>query len=221
VKKRTRKNVLLKKLLILTLLVLGVGGFPLSTDAAVNLNYHSVVKISMIGKNEGGHGTGVIIGPNQVATAKHVAAAPDTTVVVIDENGKEYKAVSVEVSDKTDFAIITVEKRFDGPKAKISCKEPKPLDKVYIVGFPLDFNRSVYENTVVGYYQDGDYGNVLLATGVSLPGNSGGPVFDAQGRLVGILVAEYLYGDEKTYLDSDVNIIVPAVGTEGLCTANV
>jgi S1-C subfamily serine protease len=212
---------LLKKLLILTLLGLGVGGFPLPTDAAVSLNYHSVVKVNIIGKDGIGHGTGVIIGSNKVATAKHVASEPDTTLVVIDENGKEFKVVSVEVSDKTDFAIITVAKRFDGPKAKISCKEPKPLDKVYIVGFPLDFNRSVYENTVVGYYQDGDYGNVLLATGVSLPGNSGGPVFDAQGRLVGLLVAEYLYGDEKTVIDSDVNIIVPTAGTEGLCTANV
>lgn len=185
--------------------------------------YQSMVKVLIMGPDEKtkameelGHGSGVIIGPNTIVTAKHVAdLEAGQALSIIDQQGKVHEVERIQLNHKNDFAIVTVKEAFDIKAPEVSCKAVKPLERLYIVGYPLDFDSMIFENVAVDYVRDGN--NIILAsTGVSLPGNSGGPVFNSRGQLVGILVGEFLYGENAIMTqDTDVNIVVPT--TETLC----
>jgi hypothetical protein len=219
--------VLLKRLLILGLLVLGIPAF---TQAAVlPSKYKSMVLVNITamfctpeeakeGCKEGGvvgHGSGVIVSSDTVVTAKHVASHVDKRFIVVDQDGVEHEVISVSLSPTQDFATLKVKEPFKIRPAKISCKEVQPLEKLYIVGYPMDFDAMIFVVLASGYYQDGDDGRVLLAEGTSLPGNSGGPVYNTKGELVGLLTGEYLYEADGSMVDTDLNTISPM--TENMC----
>lgn len=194
---------MLKTLLIVFLGALSLAGCQgLTLEAGLPIDNHTVVEVKMA---KGGHGSGVIIGPNLVATAGHVAASD--FLLVVDDAGKEYKVKSKSIATTADFAIITIEGTFEFAAAPVACEySVKPLDRLYVVGYPLDFPRTIYELIAVDYYIQEGVGKLLLGTGVSLPGNSGGPVFNSSGEVVGILTGEYMVSDG---IDTDVNTIVP------------
>ena len=114
--------------------------------------------------------------------------------VTLNYNGKEFNANIIASDSKNDLAILKSNVR---PKRfyKISQSDPKLLQDVIIAGYPLGKRVSSAIKTSKGSvtslagYGD-NYSNFQTDAALN-QGNSGGPIIDETGNVVGVAVANF------------------------------
>jgi S1-C subfamily serine protease len=125
------------------------------------------------------------------------AARPRPRVTVVLESGTPAEQVLpadvVAFDDEADLAVLRVTGARNLPPTVDTALDPPVAETqpVYVFGFPGGSRTVVVgRGTISGLRRDatGDLTDVHL-NGVVNPGNSGGPVVDAAGRLVGVAVA--------------------------------
>jgi S1-C subfamily serine protease len=89
-----------------------------------------------------------------------------------------------------------------------------PGERIAIVGYPEGGPLSISTGVAVEYAPSPDPEDpveILKATTIVKPGNSGGPALDDQGRVVGVVFAEELAVDELLIIPIDTVMgIAPA-----------
>ena len=139
-------------------------------------------------------GTGIVISESgQVLTNHHVVQECDVHEI-IDTNNVVHKA-TLQVSDtQRDLALLSVDKRFASVARVRSDAAPRLGESIAVVGYPLV--------SVLGSNPTVGFGHVSSTTGIrdnpaqmqiSVPiqrGNSGGPVFDQAGNVIGVVVSK-------------------------------
>ena len=154
-------------------------------------------------------GSGVIISPDGlILTAGHVVdGAAAFRIVLLD--GQEFWTNKSYFSDIVDTGLIQIDAEnlpfsYLGNSDNL-CKG----DKVFIIGCPFGFelrNTATY-GIISGLERDcaGFFGEklILQSDAQSWPGNSGGPVYNMQGEIIGILVGGYWGAD-------GISLIVPS-----------
>ena len=138
-----------------------------------------------------GHGSGVIISADGiVATARHCIQGYDMWVVEFPDG--DMVTVTDSIFDLDDDCGLLYTKKECKTFAEIhAVPDIRIGDEIFIVGAPYDhaFMEMVTIGTFAKHAQllwDGDY---FLAHCSSYPGNSGGGVFNAQGQVIGLIVA--------------------------------
>lgn len=156
-------------------------------EATIDSNYYDEYEYLMDWS-----GSGVIIGPHTVLTAKHVIEDVNSlTITTVD--GNVYEAREWKADPNNDCAILFFDDVL-GPVAKFADSNKVEIgDKVIIIGSPygLELFNTVTAGIVSGLNREIlFFGEVPLITtdAASNLGNSGGPVFNMQGRIIGILV---------------------------------
>ena len=146
----------------------------------------------VVGIPEAGHGTGVVVDPRGViVTARHVVEGARHVAVRFPGDGPVVPAVVVYEDTDQDFAILLA-----SSSQRLSHVVPLPTDapalavrqSVFAIGYPLDADRRQPQSSrgiISGVLDDGQ---LQLDIAVN-PGNSGGPLLDERGGLVGIVVA--------------------------------
>jgi len=129
----------------------------------------------------GGHGSGLIVEPGVVVTNAHVAGTSKAYVVLSD--GQEIPSEVVARAGHRDLALL----RVDGAGLPVAqfrdSRSLRPGDLVVAVGNPLGLAGAV----TAGIVHAADLrGRHVVADVRLLPGNSGGPLADAQGSVVGV-----------------------------------
>jgi serine protease Do len=137
-----------------------------------------------------GEGSGFIVSSDgYILTNAHVVAdADDVTVRMTDR--REYPAKVVGVDRRTDVAVIKIDAN-NLPVVKIGDPSKlRPGEWVLAIGSPFTFENSVTAGIVsaTGRSMPGEDGLVpFIQTDVAVnPGNSGGPLFNLNGEVVGI-----------------------------------
>ncbi|MET0963472.1 MAG: DegQ family serine endoprotease [Noviherbaspirillum sp.] len=141
------------------------------------------------GEQVHGQGSGFIVGSDGIilTNAHVVRGAQEVTVKLLDR--REYKARVLGSDPATDVAVLKIEAR-DLPV--VSLGNPRQLavgDYVLAIGSPFGFEQSATSGIVSakGRSLPGDGYVPFIQTDVAVnPGNSGGPLFDAGGAVVGI-----------------------------------
>lgn len=140
-------------------------------------------------------GSGVYIGHNEVITAAHVVEdmKPDAVILVHDDAGHEYEADVAWLDHDHDIAELKLKGVVKTPKSRMSCSVPTTGDDIEIIGNPLGI-QFVHTWGRVARAQIAsdrftDWKSIFLMDASIAPGNSGGPVFDMFGRVIGIAVA--------------------------------
>ncbi len=142
-------------------------------------------------------GTGVVIDEQgTILTNMHVAAAAKHLQVTFAD-GTESNAIVVGVEPENDLAIIRPATVPDDlkPATLASSAGLHPGDQVVAVGFPFGIGPSASAGVVSGlnreFQQDGEsvLKNLIQFDAAANPGNSGGPLVNADGELVGIVTA--------------------------------
>lgn len=140
-------------------------------------------------------GTGFLIdNRGDVATNDHVVNGMQTVTVTINNNMLVGKVIGTDSLD--DLAIIKIPPPPDiRPLSLGSAKRLQPGDPVIAIGNPFQLTSSVTSGIISGLNRSmpsnsGREMTGLLQTDASLnPGNSGGPLIDAAGQVVGINTA--------------------------------
>lgn len=145
----------------------------------------------------GDSGSGWPIGPKLIVTAAHVVAGGKNFQVALRGGGNELASEVVFYDPNVDFAVLYV------PAGKftaltISQLEPGPGVKAAAIGYPLGGPEKVTAATVRGIetaqgpnlYLTGTVVRSLIVLAANLEGgDSGGPLLDLNGEVIGMTVA--------------------------------
>jgi serine protease Do len=136
-----------------------------------------------------GTGSGFIIDPSGIIlTNAHVVKdATDVTVKLTER--REYRAKVLGADPKTDIAVLKIDAK-DLPTVKLgSTRDLQVGEWVLAIGSPFGFENSVTAGVVSAKGRtlpDGSGVNFIQTDVAVNPGNSGGPLFNSRGEVVGI-----------------------------------
>ncbi len=163
----------------------------------------------VVGDKRGGAGAGVLVGDGLVLTNHHVARHGRTLQVMLDNN--ETFDARVAASDPSvDLALLEVQangrQAMNGHRAVFSTSEPRPGEMVFAFGHPWG-ERNVLTGGVLSAVTSARTrkGEIpLLRADVQLaPGNSGGPLINSAGEVIG-LNAMIFGGDQSVAIPASV-----------------
>jgi len=138
----------------------------------------------------GWEGSGWAVAPGVICTARHVVEDGGEFIITTDD-GVTHTATHAVISEKYDLAFLRVDAALKPLKLG---PVPRVGDRVFIMGSPLGYDHfnSVSLGIVAAAHRSfADFSGwdvLFQTTGPAFPGNSGGPVFDTRGRVVGVLV---------------------------------
>ena len=136
-----------------------------------------------------GLGSGFIISPDGlIMTNAHVVKGAKTVTVKLTDR-REFKAKVLGMDPKTDIAVLKIDAR-NLPTVPIGSSQAlRPGDWVLAIGSPFGFENTVTAGVVSakGRSLPDDSSVPFIQSDVAVnPGNSGGPMFNARGEVVGI-----------------------------------
>lgn len=150
----------------------------------------SAVEIGFVG----GIGSGVYIGNDEVVTARHVVQkASRSWMVVIDQAGEQVYAKPLWTSPTTDVAVVKLQGHLNliSP-ASLDKRAPVVGENIEVVGCPFGRQFVHTFGTVTGPPTDGmaplGWRDAIPINAEVHPGNSGGPAYDRDGKVLGIVV---------------------------------
>ncbi len=134
-----------------------------------------------------GSGSGVIVSADGlVMTAAHVSTGVGKAVTVIMEDGRKLKAETLGLVASTDAALVKITEKGPFPFVGIDRENSTRLgDWVFSLGHSGGFDKD--RGSVVRLGRLVRTANTTIQSDCSLiGGDSGGPLFDMEGRLIGI-----------------------------------
>lgn len=138
-------------------------------------------------------GSGFIIDPSgYVVTNNHVIGEADEITVILQDD-TEYAAVLVGVDAKTDLALLKIEPESPLPAVQFGDSEVMRVgDWVIAIGNPFGLGGSVTTGIISARSRNinaGPYDNFIQTDASINRGNSGGPLFNLAGQVIGINTA--------------------------------
>jgi S1-C subfamily serine protease len=184
-------------------------------------NDASVVRVVADTCNGREAGSGVVLADGIVLTARHVVRG--ATSVQVDAEGLGPLIAEVLGADGTgrDIAVLRVPGLAGRPGTVVARAEVVRGTDVAASGHPRGGERRTIAGAVLGYVDAGplaaDGRRVLTVDAAFQPGMSGGPVVDAEGRLVGIAIG--VERNTGTGIAVPVGTIEPTLRGAGLVPA--
>lgn len=179
-------------------------GKPLSVTGVANRVGPTVVGIStrgtaatstlfgLVEQPFAGSGTGFIISTDgYIVTNNHVIANADEIVVTLD-NDSEYPAKLIGTDSKTDLAVLKIEKTGLTPAVLGSSGDVQVGEAAIAIGNPLGLTLSgtvtagIISATNRKITVEGNEYTLLQTDAAINNGNSGGPLLNAYGEVIGI-----------------------------------
>ena len=163
-------------------------------------------------------GSGVIINNGKwIITNKHVISG-SRDIVVRNGVGKvrEVESVKIPESKDKDMAILILKKPFPSNHSLSinDIRDPIAGEKVYLMGYPMSsvlgrYNPSISEGIVSKASGFGELAGEFQITAKMNKGNSGGPIFNNNGQIIGIAVGKLNKKEvlnKDGFIPEDVNI---------------
>jgi S1-C subfamily serine protease len=138
-------------------------------------------------------GSAVVIAPRLLVTACHVVAGA-TAVEVARDAGKSVVPIATVTRDPDrtrDLCLLSASADVSGAPAAIApIGEVKVGEPAYAIGAPLGLELTLTDGLVSALRHANNEPMPDIQTSAAIaPGSSGGGLFDAQGRLIGVTVA--------------------------------
>jgi len=169
-------------------------------------NKHSVVTIYVaesLSTGEGdprtfassmGMGSGVLVREDVVLTASHVVGNAEEIMVQF-YNGEIMSAKTFRKAREADVALIRLERPLPNAKVAIigDSDETRIGDDIFVIGAPLGLPYSLSRGVISGrhsednVYNDGKLLEYFQTDASINTGNSGGPMFNYKGEVIGIV----------------------------------
>jgi TonB family protein len=173
----------------------------------------SLVLVSEECATGGKFGSGVVIGPRTILTAKHVLKGGCNGQFSVRLEGSEttLKVARWFLHPTCDLAILETTQTIPAPRVGLANRLPQLGESVFALGNP-DGLLGSFSAGYVGGIRDG--GASIQHTAVIAGGSSGGPLLNEQGLLVGINVSTLKANEGITFATSSpvIRELLDAVG---------
>ena len=152
-------------------------------------------------------GTGFVVAPGMLLTNNHVVAGCGR-MVARNANQAEQTAHVLATDTRRDLALLAVTSSFGPPLVFRAAPDVRRGDTVVTYGFPLSGLLSSGPTLTTGAVsalsglRDNQL-NYQISAPVQ-PGNSGGPLLDGQGNVIGVVVAKLNAARIAEMLDGDI-----------------
>jgi len=177
---------------------------------------HSIVLIDVKSENGEGIGTGVIIDDQgSILTSNHVVG-DSSDIIITFSDGFQANAFVLSSYPEQDIAVL---RAFNTPDIIVPATLGNPGtarigDEVFVLGHPLGLVGSLTAGVVSGFdrsFQPSEGGakleGLIQFDAAANPGNSGGPLLDRNGRVIGIVTG--IIGSKSDGLFAGVGFAVP------------
>jgi len=157
--------------------------------------------VQLSGQNNDGDihcGSGLLINQNMILTCAHVL-----TDMKLDKNqivnGKTVEVIEILTHTSVDVGIVKIDQNFNLSDG-VALSKQEGLDEILILGYPkIPFSKKselIYQKGEVnGSINDFEGNNYFLYSTITKPGNSGGPIFNNKGNIIGIVSREIFSKD--------------------------
>jgi S1-C subfamily serine protease len=142
-------------------------------------------------------GSGFFLNPSQVVTNLHVIrGAARAEIKTLDGKGKTFPVAGlVAVDEEGDLALISVDMPGERPRSsELSSELPDEGEKIFVIGNPLKLEGSVTDGIVSAVREVPNVGRIIQITAPISHGNSGSPVFNLRGQVLGVVTVKVTNG---------------------------
>src|ERR1700749_4566335 len=158
--------------------------------------------VSVITYNAAGEvaltGSGFFIRPGEILTNLHVVeGAHHAEIRTFEGKGKTYQVSGLlSVDREGDLAILSV--AMPAERARVvetTAFVPEEGEKIFVIGNPLRLEGSVADGIVSAVREVPGLGRIVQITAPISHGNSGSPVFNMNGQVVGVVTIRVMNGE--------------------------
>ncbi len=142
-------------------------------------------------------GSGFFVNPGQVVTNLHVVKnSTRIEVKVLDGKGRIYPVTGVlDIDEEGDLAMLKVEMPLDRVRSiELATSLPDEGEPIFVIGNPLKLEGSVSDGIVSAVREVPNVGRIIQITAPISHGNSGSPVFNLQGKVLGVVTVKVTNG---------------------------
>jgi S1-C subfamily serine protease len=145
-------------------------------------------------------GSGFFLRPGQVVTNLHVIrGAQRSEIKTLDGKGKVFPVAGIlAVDEEGDLALLSIEMPPDSawrPRSSELARElPDEGEQILVIGNPLKLEGSVTDGIVSAVREVPNVGKIIQITAPISHGNSGSPVFNMKGQVVGVVTVKVTNG---------------------------
>jgi S1-C subfamily serine protease len=157
-------------------------------------------------------GSGFFLRPGQVVTNLHVIrGARRCEIKTLDGKGKIFPVAGILALDEEgDLALLSVETPPERPRAsELASVLPDEGETIFVIGNPLKLEGSVSDGIVSAVREVPNLGKIIQITAPISHGNSGSPVFNLKGQVVGVVTVKVTNGQ-------NINLAIAAARLEKL-----
>ncbi|MES2738111.1 MAG: serine protease [Verrucomicrobiota bacterium] len=151
---------------------------------------HAVVRIML---PSGGHGTGFFVSPDHILTNKHVTDGHDIVEVSNDFSSQILQGTVIAISEKSDLSLIKVENADRLTRTVMELGDSRDVragEEITLFGYPIHARLTLTTTfgRISAKRSGPTFGDVFQLSGAEAnPGNSGGPLVNNKGQVIGIL----------------------------------
>lgn len=199
---RTKTLKSFQKSAILSLLIIITCSGELSAQRSTSQLYKDVAPAVVLIRTESGGGTGFFVSSDGLVVTSHHVIYGRTSVTIQTADGREFDGVELLAVDiERDLAVLKVSAK---PKVflELSDKEASVGDSIVVIGNPLaakELAATISTGIVSGLRNLTDNTRILQITAPVSPGNSGGPVFSDDGKVIGVISFKLPRGDALNF----------------------
>jgi S1-C subfamily serine protease len=172
------------------------------------------VRIRALGCDRLGTGSGFVLDDGLIVTNRHVVGQP-REVAISTWDGRTFDARVDGIALDADLAVIRVI-GLDLPRATVR-EEPAVVgEPIAVIGYPGGGGATITTGRVLGLTDGPILGETVPAIRIDAevrPGNSGGPLIDAEGRVIGVIFA--LSGPGGDGLAVPVDVLIARLERQG------
>ena len=142
-------------------------------------------------------GSGFFIRPGKVVTNSHVIrGAHRVEIHTLEGKGRTYPvAGALAVDEEADLALLSVDLPAERSRPLTFTNTlPEEGEQVFVIGNPLRLEGSVSDGIVSAVREVPDLGRIIQITAPVSHGNSGSPLFNMNGQVIGIVTVKVTNG---------------------------
>lgn len=175
----------------------------IAADSVERRAQEVTVRVRSLGCDQFGLGSGFVLPGGIVVTNRHVVGQP-REVTLNTWDGRSLSAEVTGVATDSDLALLQLADGADLPVAQLRSGPVQSGEEVFAVGYPGGGPARVSPGRVLGMVDGtvlGEPAEVIRVEADIAQGNSGGPLVDREGRVIGVVFA--------IEVDAGVGLAVP------------